>query len=69
MVKVMSITNTDSDANSYKVELFADTKAEVASATIIGLPTDATIEMGSSVMTASGEVAFMKSDGQWNWLG
>ena len=68
MVKVTSLTRTSADDNAYKVELFADTKAEVDTATFIGLPEGAEIEMGSSVLTASGEVAFMKSDGTWNWL-
>lgn len=68
MVKVTAMTNTDQNENSYKVSLFTDTKAEVGSAEIVGLPKGATIEMGSVCLTASGEVAFMKSDGTWNWL-
>lgn len=69
MIKVMKITNTDSNANDYKVELFADTKSEVTSgAEIVGLPEGTQIEIGSSVLTASGELAFMKSDGTWNWV-
>lgn len=68
MVKVTSIARSTVDSNAYQVSLFADTKAEVATATFVGLPEGATIEMGSSVLTASGEVAFMKSDGTWNWL-
>lgn len=69
MIKVTSISNTDSDENTFKISAFADTKEEVNSgAKIIGLPEDANIEMGSSVMTASGELAFMKSDGTWNWI-
>ena len=68
MIKVTSITNTDGNENSYKISAFADTKEEVATSTFIGLPDDATIEMGSTVMTASGELAFMKSDGSWNWV-
>lgn len=69
MIKVTSMTNTDQNENSYKVSLFADTKEEVSTATeIVGFPEGATIEMGSSILTASGEVAFMKSDGTWNWL-
>ena len=69
MIKVMKITNTDADTSDYKVELFADTKNEVTSdAHIVGLPEGTKIEIGSSVLTASGELAFMKSDGTWNWL-
>jgi len=70
MIIVQEIKNTDGVENSYKVSLFADTKEEVTpNATIEGLPENATIEMGSSVMTASGELAFMKSNGSWNWVG
>lgn len=68
MIKVQSLENTDSDKNSYFITAFADTKAEVdAGGTFIGLPENATIEMGSRVMTSDGELAFMKSDGTWNW--
>ena len=70
MIKVTSMSNTDSNENSYKVTLFADTKDEVVDgAEIIGFPADATIEMGSCVVTANAEVAFRKSDGTWNWVG
>lgn len=68
MVKVTSLTNTDMEKNTYKISAFADTKAEISTATFVGLPAGATIEMGSSVMTAAGELAFMKSDGTWNWV-
>ena len=71
MIKVDTITNTDNVADTYKVALFADTKAEVATtplSEIVGFPKDGLIEMGSSVITASGEFAFMKSDGSWNWI-
>ena len=68
MIIVQEVKNTDSNPNSYKVSLFADTKAEVGVSPIVGLPENATIEIGSTVMTASGELAFMKSDGTWNWV-
>lgn len=69
MIKVQSLENTDANENSYKVKLFADTKDEVTSgAEIIGLPQGATIEMGSTVVTADADVAFMKSNGEWNWV-
>lgn len=69
MIKVQSLENTDANENSYKVKLFADTKQEVTSgAEIIGLPQGATIEMGSTVVTADADVAFMKSNGEWNWV-
>ena len=68
MIKVTELTNTDANLNSYKISAFADTKSEVASGIFVGLPDGATIEMGSTVMTASGELAFMKSDGTWSWV-
>ena len=68
MIKVTDLKNTDDKLNSYLISAFADTKAEVATGTFIGLPEDAEIEIGSDVMTADGEIAFMKSDGTWNWL-
>lgn len=72
MIIVNELHNTDTHPTTYKVSAFADTKSEVQTATLAdykGLPSDATaIEMGSSVMTAAGEMAFMKSDGNWNWI-
>ena len=69
MIRVQSMTNTDSDENTFKISAFADTKSEVtSSAEFVGLPEGATIEMGSTVMTAAGELAFMKSNGTWNWV-
>ena len=68
MIKVQELRNTDDNSNSFMISAFADTKSEVDNgAEFVGLPADATIEMGSTVMTASGELAFMKSDGTWNW--
>lgn len=68
MIVVQELKNTDENNNSYKISAFADTKAEVGTSEFVGLPANATIEMGSTVMTASGELAFMKSDGTWNWV-
>ena len=68
MIKVVTIENTDANSNSYKVSLFADTREEVVpGAEIVGMPEGATIEMGSDVFTSDSQMAFMKSDGQWNW--
>ena len=67
MIIATKVTKTGD--TSYKVDLFADSKNEVIpSADIKGLPVGATISPASSCMTANGEVAFMKSDGTWNWL-
>lgn len=68
MIRVTDISNTDSNENSYRVSLFADTREEVVpGAKIIGLPEGATIEAGSDVFTSDAQMAFMKSNGQWNW--
>ena len=69
MVKVSEIKLNPTEKRA-EVSLFSDTKAEITSGmTVVGLPEGYTIDAGSTVMTASGELAFMKSDGSWNWLG
>ena len=72
MIRVDEFKQTDTNPKTYKISAFADTKAEVQSASYsdyVGLPSDVEgIEMGSDVMTAAGEMAFMKSDGTWNWV-
>ena len=72
MIVVNEWKNSDANPTTYKISAFADTKAEVSSATFadyIGLPSDVTdIEIESDIMTADGDFAFMKSNGQWNWL-
>ena len=67
MVKVTDI-KLNPQTKKATVSLFADTKGEVASASVKEIPTDYSIEAGSTVITASGDLAFMKSDGTWNWL-
>jgi len=68
MIKIVSM-KLDPTTKTVEAELFSDTKGEVTSqAEIEGLPKDYTIAFGSSVMTASAEVAFMKSDGTWKWV-
>ena len=69
MVKVTEL-KVNPQTKKAVVSLFADTKAEMSnSPEVIGLPSDTDIDAGSSVITASGELAFMKSDGNWNWVG
>ena len=72
MIKVTELRNTDENPTTYKISAFADTKSEVQSASFadyIGLPSDVTkIEIESDIITADGDFAFMKSNGQWNWL-
>ena len=68
MIKVTGI-KLDPNTKTADVSLFSDTKAEVLpNAEIEGLPAGYTIAQGSSVLTASGELAFMKSNGDWNWV-
>ena len=55
--------------NTAEITAFADTKSEVTSGmTIVGLPEGVIPSIGSAIITASGEVAFLKSDGTWNWV-
>ena len=71
MIKAIECTNTDIHYNTYKIVAFSDTKAEVDTTPLteyIGLPSNATIEMGSIMITADGDVAFYKSDDVWNWV-
>ena len=52
----------------YQCQLFADAKEDVtAGMDVIGMP-DGDMAPGSSVITAKGEVAFLKSDGSWIWV-
>ena len=52
------------------VSLFADQKSDITDSMVVeGIPEGFTIAFGSSCMTADGELGFMKSNGQWNWLG
>lgn len=61
----------DMGDGTFRVELFADTKTEVTDTPtgVAGMPDGTKIAMESTVLTANGEVAFMKSTGEWNWLG
>ena len=68
MIKVTSIKM---ELGGYaQITAFSDTKEEVTSGmTIVGLPFGVTPSMGSSVITADGDIAFLTSDGTWNWIG
>lgn len=71
MIKAIECTNTDRNFHTYKIVAFADTKDEVADTPLseyVGLPSNATIEMSSILITADGDVAFYKSDDTWNWV-
>lgn len=51
------------------ISAFADDKSDVTDGmTIDGLPADIEPTFGSSIITASGDIAFLKSDGTWNWV-
>lgn len=68
MIKTRTIELNHIDKTA-DVSLFSDTKSEVtSSAEIKGLPAGYVIAQGSNVITADGDVAFMKSDGTWNWV-
>lgn len=69
MIKVMSIT-LDAIEKKAHVDLFADTKEEVTSdMTVDQIPEGYEIELGSSCITAAGDLGFMKSTGSWQWVG
>lgn len=68
MIKVTSIKM--GLGNKAEVVLFADAKTDVSSSmVIVGMPEGIEPAFGSSVITASGDIAFLKSDGTWNWIG
>ena len=66
---IVKEAKTNYFTKSADVDIFADRKAEVTNdpSTYEGMPSGYTISPGSTLMTASGEMAFMKSDGTWNW--
>lgn len=68
MIKVLSI-RSEADGKA-RVVAFADTKAEVTSASVAmeGLIQGTPLAYGSCVYTASADVAFLKSDNTWNWV-
>ncbi len=69
MIKVRYMENTDGNEKDFYIVAFADTKAEVTpDAKFVGLPDGASIEFGSRLTTAEGDLAYMKSDGAWNWV-
>ena len=69
MIVVTSWTRQPGDnVHQYQIQAFADTKEEVVpGATFDGMP-DGTMEPGSRVTTAKGEIGLLKSDGTWSWV-
>lgn len=74
MVRVDNIET--SYGNVQKVNLFADAKSDVSDVDmetgettmeIVGLQPNVKLTMGSMVITADGDAAFLKSDGTWRW--
>ena len=56
--------------NKADVVLFADSKEDITDEmVVIGLPEGVEPAFGSSVITADGDIGFLKSDGTWNWIG
>lgn len=70
MVKLTHAENYDHTNKKITGSLFSDTKAEITDGmAIVGVPSGYKMDFGSDVTTSYGEVAFMQSDGTWNWLG
>lgn len=73
MIKLKEINQTRYVGGRKMVDasLFADTKNEVTDnltgEDVEGIEDDAIIDMGSFVMTASAEYAYMQSNGKWKW--
>ena len=73
MIKLKEINQTRYVNGKKMVDasLFADTKNEVTDnltgENIDGLEDDVIIDMGSFIMTASVEYAYMQSNGKWKW--
>lgn len=74
MVRVDNIET--SFGNVQKVNLFADSKSEITQVdmdtgqtdmVIVGMQPNVKLTMGSMVITADGDAAFLKSDGTWRW--
>ena len=63
MVRVIKIE----DKNIYM--LFADTKSEVAETGAETIGTIGPMGAGSMIYTANADVAILKSDDTWNWIG
>ena len=70
MIVVTNYSRQPGDSlKQYQIQAFADTKTEVVpGATFEGMPVGGEMQPGSSVVTAKGEIAFLKSDGTWSWV-
>ena len=63
---VKVINQTVESQGKVRAELFADTKSDDLSV-IPELLQGAELTAGSSVFTATGDIAFMNSNGEWVW--
>jgi hypothetical protein len=68
MVKILKVNQYGhkDGKQTLLAELFADSKTDDLT-NIVGLGKDEELMMGSLVLTADGDLAFLKSDGTWNW--
>lgn len=64
---MIAVTDIDINGDKARVSLFADAKTDVSADAVEDL-VGREIEMGSSCVTADGDIGFFKSDGTWNWV-
>lgn len=58
------------DLNKYQIQAFADEKSDVGPGMVIrNLSPSWILQPGSSIRTADGDVAFLKTSGKWHWAG
>lgn len=68
MIKVLDFNPNLTDKTV--CTLFADTKEEVTGTLdIVGLPSGVEPDTGSALITAAGDVAFLTSEGSWQFVG
>lgn len=73
MVRVKEMTMKKQNANGvWQVEagLISDTKEEVGEGmSVSGLPSNSELILGSYVITVTGNLGIIDSDGTWHWVG
>lgn len=65
---MLAITDIDINGDKARVTVFADAKTDVTLEAVTQLA-GREVEIGSSAITADADIAFLKSDGTWNWVG
>jgi hypothetical protein len=71
MIKLIKINQSEKkdSQNLITADLFADTRVEASDVTDVkGLSTTDVLQAGSTIFTATGDLAILNSDGVWNWL-